>query len=172
MANVLPPEDQKIIMRTQIARFVLVFSAVALICACATYLALTPSYLTLVFGDVKVQSNLGGHASTTSDASVMRETKATITQLNSITSATSSASQILSAIISEKPEGVTISELNFTSGSPGKIVIVARAARLNLIQTYRDTLKADAHFESVNIPVSALVGSANDNFTITLSGTF
>jgi|SRR3989344_9062814 len=171
MSNVLPQENQKKVLRAQRTRFLLVFAEVALLCALVFYIALLPGFFALIVGGVKAQNETVA-ASTTSQATTLRETKTRVTQLSAITGATSTPSEILRIILAAKPEGVSIDTMSFTAGNPGKIVVGGGALRTDLIQAYRKTLDADAHFDSVNIPVSALVGSDNDTFTMTLSGSF
>ena len=171
MSNVLLPENQKRVLRMQRTRFLFIFAAVALLCAFLFYVALLPGYFALVVGDVKVKGETAS-ASSTPPIAALRETMAAITQLHASIGATTTPSEILQVILAAKPAGVSLDTLSYASGKPGKIIVSGNAQRSDLIQTYRAALDSDARFDSVNIPVSALVGSGDGSFTMTLSGTF
>lgn len=172
MSNLLPPENQKNILRAQRTRSLFVFSIVALVCALVFYTALLPSLIALLLGGVKIKNQTATTASTTPQTTLMREIKTAVVQLNSVTGATSTPSEVLAIVLAAKPAGVMVDALSYTSGKPGKIVLHGNAQRSDLVQAYRNALASDPHFDSVTIPVSALVGTNNGAFTMTLSGSF
>ncbi len=171
MANLLPPPQQKIVLGTQRTRFLFVFAAMALGCAGIFYLALLPGFLTLRVGGVKAKSQSIVSATST-ELTVLREMKTAISQINPIMRASTTPSAILQDIIEMKPAGIAITAFTYTSGKPGKIVVSGSAQSSDLIQTFRAALASDARFDSVNIPVSALVGASDGGFVMTINGSF
>jgi hypothetical protein len=169
MANVLPIENQKDSQRRQVVRFTLVFAEVMIGCALVAFIVLLPSYLALHIG---LQQATSGVASTTTEQLMIRNTKATIAQINAAVAATTTPSTLLQAILAAKPAGVSITSIIYMGGQSGKIVVSANSGHADLIQTFRTTLQADSHFNAVSIPVSALVASTNGDFTVTLTGAF
>lgn len=170
MANVLPKESKQKILLAQRARFIFAFSSVALAVAFICYFALMPSYLALVFGGAKIETNDKAATSTPPQAVILRETKAMIASLIPVVSATTTPTQILQTIFSSKPPGVTIARINYSSAKQGTIVLSGSAVRATEIEMFRTALDDSQHFESVSIPVNALVGSNNGAFTITITG--
>ncbi|HEY4487693.1 MAG TPA: hypothetical protein VI483_02930 [Candidatus Paceibacterota bacterium] len=172
MANVLPKESKKKILLVQRARFIFAFSLIALAVAFISYLALMPSYLALVFGGGKFETNDQAAASTTQHAVTLREAKAAIVSLTPVLDATTTPGQILQAVFSSKPAGITIDRINYSRAKQGTIVLSGIALRTTEIEMYRTALDSSPHVESVSIPVNALVGSSDGAFTMTISGDF
>ena len=83
-------------------------------------------------------------------------------------SATSSPTKILNIALALKPDGVSISNVSFSSIDRGRITITGEAVGREEINQYREALATDGSFSSVSIPFDALAGVGGGKFTITL----
>lgn len=169
MANVLPPAQQKQIVRMYLARLLLALACALLFLASIFQVALVPSYLALAFASPPIPHIPQGGTAAGDPLAVVRA-QTLLNTIAPVVNASSSPSMIAAAALSDMPAGVTIQHVSVSSGtdaSAATAMIVGAATREN-VEAYRSALTKDPLFSSVTVPVSALVGSDAGHFTITL----
>jgi Tfp pilus assembly protein PilN len=166
MSNLLPPQAQKR-MRAQFrARFLLVFSLVLLISAILFALALLPAEASLLsFASPDVQQNAQNNTTLAADSAALVHTKALLAQLAPM-NATSSL-DALAAALSQTGPGITIDDIEY-SVSGQTISLAGHAQTPDEVNTFNEALQSDLRFGNVSVPVSALLGSQDGSFTITM----
>lgn len=172
MANLLPEATQKKVWATTRAHFVAVSAYVLLASAAFSALALLPSYLVLTIAvpAAEIQQT----TATTSNKVLMAEiaaTQAIVKGIAPVLSATSSPDGRVAAVVAAKPKTVKLTHIAYTVGKPSVLMITGSAVDRDAINTYRAALLA-ANVGNVTVPVSALVGTEDGQFTITVSGDF
>lgn len=172
MANVIPPEEMTIVRRTITSRFVFVGSAIIATGACIAILALMPAYLSVRVARASVDTVISNAAAgnLSDDQTAAVRTQGLIATLKPIASATSSPSDGLSRALSVKPTGVSITSITYKSGAKSSLVLSGVSTRREGVDEFRRALEGSARFSSVSVPVSALVGTQEGRFSITLSG--
>ena len=150
-------------------RFMLAFSIVALFCALIACISLTPAFAVIILSGIDVS---GGESATSTSAYSTRieESKALIANLRPIMLATTTPSEIMSAILSLKPSELAIHRIEYATGKEGQVAVVGTAENPQIIEAYRSLLSKEARFKSVSVPVDALVGVNTGRFTITVKG--
>lgn len=142
-------------------------------CALIAYIALVPAYLVVLF-DAPPQSALPGTASDRKlDQAEYKKTQDLLKLLAPIVSTTSSPIHIVMRAVGARPKGILIDHVSYSIGKPGTSVVIIEGTseKREAINTYYDTLKRDAFFKSVVIPVEDLVGTNGSTFILTLTGT-
>ncbi len=175
MANILPLEYQKKVRSSTRARFITAASIVAIASAFVAFLALLPSYIAIRYGIPGEQAPVSVPGATPSDRAEITEAQQLLEQLGSLVIATTTPAQAILAALAGKPVGLSLQRITYTAGSPGgsgQVLLVGVSQSPDLITQYRDTLAKDSHFQSVSVPVGALVGTKDGRFTITLGGHF
>ena len=71
-----------------------------------------------------------------------------------------------------RPSGVTIERITYQRGETGEITIAGIAQSREHVNAYREALEGEPLFERVSVPVAALVGASEGNFTVSLYGKF
>ena len=89
-----------------------------------------------------------------------------------LASSTSSPSVAIATALSRKPKGVIVQEIRYDNGTPSTLTLVGSASARDAINAFRQSLGQEALFTAVNVPVGDLLGTAGNNFTMSLSGTF
>jgi Tfp pilus assembly protein PilN len=166
MSNLLPPFSQKN-MRAQFrARFLLV-TALALLCGALVFaLALLPAEAALIsFTPPGTEQGSTNAASVATDTAALAHTKALLTQLSPL-DATSSLDAVAAAL-SQAGLGITINDISYSVTSQS-LSLAGKAQSPDDVNTFRQALESDLRFTNVSVPVSALLGSENGNFTITM----
>ncbi|MDO8481857.1 MAG: hypothetical protein Q7S75_02125 [bacterium] len=179
MANVLPNETTKFVWEGYRGRLILVGSLVFLGMAILAGIALLPAYVVLQV-EKSSQAKLAAIVSTQPEPNPQIQTErddiirtqTLIAKITPIVSATSSPTESIKYALALRPKGVTVTNINFTSGPQWSVTITGDSAGREHINQYREALSNDGHFQSVSVPVGALVGSNDGRFTITLTGTF
>ncbi len=62
--------------------------------------------------------------------------------------------------------------MKYQSGEQGQIVIAGTASAREPVNDFRSALMATGLFDGVSVPVAALVGALEGNFSMTLTGKF
>lgn len=119
-------------------------------------------------------SNLERNASSeaaqeTADRATLSDAAKILTAMASYDATSSPALEAIAALVGDRTAGVTLTSISYNSGS--KSIQLAGSGPAGAARAYSDALKADTHFESVQVPVGALVSDARQ-FTITLTGNF
>lgn len=169
MANVLPPEEKKRVLREVRSRFVLTMAVVLLVGAAVAVASLMPALINvqLALRSLPGEVELSGTAR--DDQTKHARALALVTALNPIVLATTTPSGTLIAALGAKPTGVSVTGINY---SKGQLVLSGVSRDRQAVNDYLEALEADARFSSVSVPVAALVGTQDGRFTITLSGQF
>lgn len=150
------------------ARFIIVFSALLSTLALFAALLIAPSYLALRIAAPPQQSApAAGAKGTTNDAVSIARTQATVIALTPLLAATTSPSSAIAAALSDRPAKVVIEHITYAADA--RELTLNGAASRDALSGYRDALKADTHFSSVSVPVSALVGTEGGRFSVTLT---
>ena len=173
MANILPPERLRLLKKTQRVRLLFALGTVASIAGIIALVALLPSYLAVQLGPHAPE--VGGNIKTASSTLAVSEAQNLVTVLQPLmsTTTTSTSVEAVQAAVSLKPPGVIIDRIEYSRGAiSGAIVLGGEAKSASDIDAYRTRLSKDTHFTQVNVPVSALAGTSNGRFAITLTGRF
>jgi hypothetical protein len=137
--------------------------------AFVTAAALSPSLLVLVITQIssdKQNGALGGD-----QTKLVNDAQALVVQLGAV-AATSSPARTVADVVAKRPKGVTLSRIVYTAGTPATLELTGAATQREQVSAYRALLASDSRFASVNVPINALLGADNGNFTITISGRF
>jgi hypothetical protein len=133
-------------------------------------LSIMPAYISVRIARAAVEADArenGGAASADQEAAV--RTQGLMTHLTPIANATTSPVSALAIALAEKPAGLSITSITYSSDK-STITLTGTATRREAVSTLRDTLDATKRFASVTVPVAALVGTQEGRFTITLTG--
>lgn len=176
MTNVLPPEKLQQLRSGVRAKFVMTAALVLAVAAIAGLIALAPAFFVVYFSKIKSPAEL----STQGDAEMQRRadqeiaarTRALLKEVATLTKKPISPSEAITAAYSLSPKGVTVGGAAYTKGEPGTITLVGVAKSRDEVSAFRDALEGDDRFVTVSVPVAALVGVLEGNFTITLTGKF
>lgn len=174
MTNVLPPQSQKILWQSYIARITIVASIAAIILAGIVALAIAPAKLTLIIADNAMSYGpqpTTDQIATPEDRAAITNTQALLTQAAPYMATSTSVVNAISAALALRPKGVVVDHIAYTTGKANTIVLSGTATR-DQINAYKAAVSADTHFSSVYVPVETLVGSQDRTFTMTLSGKF
>ncbi len=170
MSNLLPDHTQQSVWAGTRARFVAVAAAVLLVSAAFSAAALLPSHFILTVAVPNAESRpvpVPVHASA-GDAAT---TQALIKGLAPVLSATSTPDLKIAEVVAVKPAAVHIGHITYTAGKPSVLTVSGVATDRDAISLYRAAL-IEARAGAVSVPVSALVGSTDGQFTLTISGDF
>lgn len=141
------------------ARFLITLSLALIALALAGFLALVPGYLALRFAAPPAPEANAPHATPVATAaSDINRAQILIRTILPVLQGTTSPSSLIEEALALKPAGLAITNINY-DGTGGKLTLTGSGGREG-INAYRDALSRDAHFSSVSIPVSALVGSS------------
>jgi hypothetical protein len=171
MSNVLPQEVRKRVWRMYCARFLIAASLILIAVAAFAALALMPSYLALHMGYNTPAQESPADASRTSDRDAIVHAQALLSTLSPVLSATTTTALIADALVS-RPATLRVYHITTTAGHPGSIILSGVADSIEAVSRYQSVLRADTHFRHVSVPVGDLAGTANGQFSITLSADF
>jgi Tfp pilus assembly protein PilN len=167
MSNLLPPDPQKK-MRAQFrARFLLAAALVILACALIFALALLPAEAALMsFSSPGAQKSSQTNSNIAADKTALAHTNALIAQLSTLSS-TSSLDAVVAALSQAGP-GISINDIQY-SVTNQTLTLAGRAQTPDEVNAFREALQSDLRFTDVSVPVSALLGSEDGSFTITMN---
>ncbi len=170
MTNLLPPSKIAVVRNFYTARFVTILATILALCAVFALISLVPAYWALMLEGRVLTPVAAPYDATTiqNDRLAVIEGMSYTTLLGSLLDASTSPSAALSRVLAQRPAGVVVSHVSY---APGTITIggTAGAGPLN---TYRTALTDDSLFSKVSVPVNALIGADQGNFTITVTGNF
>jgi Tfp pilus assembly protein PilN len=169
MANVLPPEEKKRVLREVRSRFVLTFAMTLLIGATVASLCLVPALISVRLATNSIPQDAELSQTVRDDQAKHARAFALVSALNPVVLATTTPSASVAAALAAKPAGVSVTGINY---SKGRLLLNGVSRDRQAVNDYREALEADTRFSSVSVPVAALVGTQDGRFTITLSGQF
>ncbi len=177
MTNVLPHNELLRMAQRARAKFVLTGALVCAAAALAGIVALSPAFFVVYFSRAASTEVSGAVAQ---DQELQRKTdreaagrvRVLLQEIAFVTKKHMSASDAIAGAYSLRPTGVTIGGVAYSEGEPGTITLVGSAKTRDDVSAFRDALARDTRFEHVSVPVAALVGALEGNFTITLTGKF
>ena len=174
MANLIPVQMQYQTRREIRARFMIAGSLVAIAAAAIAAAILLPSYVSLVDGaGAGIDSGAGlSDEVVRDDAAAMKHTDALLHAVSPILSASSSATSIITSVVSMRPKGIHIDQIIYAPGAQGSILLSGNADSDTAVSDYRAALMSDSRFTSVSVPVGALVGTDSGRFSMTILGSF
>ena len=150
------------------ARFVIVFSMFLFTLALLAALLIVPSYLALrLVAPPQTEISITKRTGASNDATSIARAQAMVRALAPVLTSTSSPSSVIVAALANRPPGALVQNISYSVGT-AELRLTGTAGR-GAINVYRDALSADARFSSVSVPVSALVGTGDGRFSITLS---
>ena len=167
MTNLLPPQEQKAVWASYRARFAFVLALVLFALALAGLLALAPSYLALEIAAPPTPTQVAT-TTTPAETTAVARAQALIRVLAPIGSATTSPSAAIQAALNDRPQGISVTHIVYTADNQTSIELVGVGSR-DAVSAYQGVLSKDPLFSAVSVPVSALVGSVDGHFTLTLT---
>ena len=176
--NLLPPHAKEVLSQTIRARFLLTGSLIIGGAALIGILALIPALYVAGLPQAEL-SREQAQVSSTSESTQAKTDRESIThartllvELAALSQSKKSASDTIAGIYALRPSGVIISNVVYAAGKVGTIALSGNAPNRDVINAYRTALSESGHFDSVSVPVAALVGALEGRFTITLTGAF
>ncbi len=169
MANVLPIEEKKRVLRTLRARFITVTALVLLLGATLAALALSPAILSVRLAQANLPSDETLSETARDDQAKHARAFALVGALGPIANSTSSPVGMFTAALAEKPASVHITSINY---SRGRLILSGDGGTRQAMNAYKEALETSGSFTTVEVPVAALVGTQEGRFTITLTGAF
>jgi hypothetical protein len=170
MVNILPQQYRQSVARAYSERLALTSAVVFVLTGIIAGFALLPS-LSVMYaaehgGSLQVPTD-AQNVNQKSDAAAVAQAIFLANELQQ-SIATSSPTAALSAIVKDKPNGISISTMSYSMDAQNTraIVITGKTTGRNDITVFQTTLTADAHFSSVSVPIDALVAGDNGSFTI------
>jgi hypothetical protein len=170
MSNVLPGEVRARLERRVWLRYITV---VALMCAVSGFVALLtllPAYVTVYVPKRALEESTRElrslEAQANGDRMVVAQTRALMAELTAVP-VEPKITPLIRAVLAEKSDAITITSI---AHRPGSLVLVGTVTDRRDLEAYRERLAAMETFESVSVPVAALVGALSGSFTITLTG--
>lgn len=171
MSNLLPIPERKRVWALYRARFLIVLALILMALALLAGLALVPSYIALEIVAPPPSDAAPTHTANAPDPAGLARAQTIMRVLLPALSATSSPSSLIATVLAAKPTGVTITQVTYSTLSGSSLTLSGSGTR-DKVSAYRDALAGDPQFTSVSIPVSALVGSGEGRFSLTLTGAF
>ena len=166
MSNLLPPVAQKRMRAEFRSRFLLAIGLVLLLGAIFFAFALIPAALSVAASSPNAPKDISQQSGNTKvDSAAIAHTKALLGALAPL-SATSSLDAVLAAL-SQKAIGIHIDDISYSIPG-GSIALAGHSDSPSDVNTYQEALQSDLRFSNVSVPVSALLGSQNGSFTITM----
>lgn len=175
MSNVLPQETRDRIVSDIRAKYVTVAAAMLAGAGMVAILAILPAYVSIYVPKLALEEsskelkNLEAQAA--DDKATVVRTRALLGELGAVRPEPVSA-PLIAEVLALKPASITIDNIAYRPGSPGTLTLAGKSADRQDLEAYRETLVRLGRFDSVAVPVAALVGALSGAFTITLTGTF
>ena len=166
MSNLLPPQSQKSVWNATLASFLGVSSSVLLASAALSALALLPGYLVLAYAIPGALSVAKTQSNATSTADVIA-TQSVIKTILPVVAATTTPDTVMIQIANAKPKGIHINRFGYLAGKTQTITVSGIAHDGDALNAFRTALVA-ANIGAVSVPVGALIGTADGQFTISI----
>ncbi|MEN9413469.1 MAG: hypothetical protein RLZZ342_556 [Candidatus Parcubacteria bacterium] len=171
MSNLLPIQERRGAWSAVRARGLLAFGIFLILSALCGALALAPS-VAVVHGALAQETRDAAAApNRAEDTQALIEAQALLVQLAGVQSTSTPASTIVDVLAKRSP-GMTISHITFTAGTFPTLSFVGSALKGDDINTFRAAVSKDSRFSNVAVPISALVGAGDGDFTMTINGAF
>ncbi len=177
MSNILPPSERARVARNARDRIILSASVMFSLAALVALLALVPSLVSVAI-PLMTSRNMPSSAET-ERASLHEEnrteasrTRAMLVVLAPFATERPPVYSRISKLYAVRPSGVSIETIRYQSGSPGQITVMGVSDAREPVNDFRTALVGEGEYESVSVPVAALVGALEGRFTMTLSGSF
>lgn len=153
------------------SRFVLVASLMLLGLAALAGVALIPSFVSVLSTENPAALSEAAQAKQNS-AYELDYTQSLMSELGPRLTATTSALTIAISALELKPAGLRVNRITYIPGEEeSRITFLGNASR-EQVSSYRDALLQSGAFTGVAVPVGALVGSNDGNFSIVMTGNF
>lgn len=177
MSNVLPSEKLAHNRAEVRAKLVLTTGLVLSAAAIAGILSLMPAFFLAYFPrvpsvDGAAVAGTENEAQRRADQETAMRIRTLLSEVTAITTGKPSPADIIAEAYAQKPLGITFAGATYTKGEPSTITILGFGKTRDDVSAYRDLLAEDPRFQKVSVPVAALVGALDGNFTITISGQF
>ncbi len=170
MANLIPPQAQKIVRREYLARVVALWLLLVAIAVVLVTLLFIPVYVLI---ENQTEAYAGEFVEAEGQSDQFTSISATITQTNSL--ATSllehgqrpvAISTYLAVVMEAAPAGIDVNL--FTVQGNTALTIGGTAKTRTQLAAYKEALEATDYFERVELPISALASERNIKFTMQL----
>jgi hypothetical protein len=175
MSNLLPEKTLNSVRKAHRARFMLVGSLVSIVCAGIALLALVPAYAIVSAGRSSAEEAADAEAlSFSTDREEITRARALVKELLPLATSTAPLYTVLDEILSARPSGIVVTNVNVRRGDPGEIILNGTVRSRDEINAYRDALAKNSRFDSISVPVplGLLTGIGGGAFSATLLGTF
>lgn len=174
MANVLPQRERIAVARRINVRFLFIGACFLAAGAVVALLALIPSLISVRIARASAESSVPAASpeDVNDDQAAANNAQKLIAVLKPLVQATTSPSEVVGKALAQRPAGIAITTITYTGGTPGKLVLSGTSATRDAVNAFRAALEHSGVFDSVSVPVAALVGAQEGEFTVTLSGSF
>ncbi|MBM3272189.1 hypothetical protein FJY94_02825 [Candidatus Kaiserbacteria bacterium] len=174
MANLLPVPVAKQNMFDHEARFAALGATALLVFGLVAIIVMMPSYVAVSSTDSATSTDPALAEQAKQDEAAIARAQALIEQFSPAAAPSAKGAAIAAALVL-RPRGIRIQSVTYSAGMSGQastLQLSGTAEANQEIEAYRRLLAAAGPFTSVNIPVTALVGTTRGEFTVTLTGTF
>lgn len=184
MTNVLPSNTQTAIMRKTSARFLLTGGIILTCSGIIACLSLVPAFLAAQVPENSASGGANGElvAQEQEDRKTVTRLRTFLIELSPFLAEKISVHDAMQTALALAPEDISITGVGYKIEvqeqeegkdpiKTGQITITGVASRDD-VNAFREALIQEPTFKSVAIPVAALVGAREGNFTMTLSGDF
>lgn len=170
MTNVLPPEAHRALLASIRDRWILTGALVFLVAALVALAALVPTYLVIQAGRAALPpaSLPAGDTASREARTEAARLKALLNGVMPLVSATSSAETSIRAVLTLKPQGISIDRISY---NPEKgITLSGTALSRDAVNAFRAALEKDtAHISSVSVPVASILGVGGGRFSVDIT---
>jgi len=167
MANLLPPESKRRLSRLYTARVLAVLSLTLFVLALLTGILLVPSLLALRLAAPPVSASESARDARSASTTEVAQAQAIVRAVAPLLSSRASPVEAIQAVLADKPRGVVVNRITYIHHE-GQVLLSGFGAR-DAINGYRETLLRNGRFSAISLPVSALVGSDDGRFSMTIT---
>lgn len=167
MSNVLTQEAKKQLAKSVRARYLTVGALVLTLGALIASLSLVPTFISITSAEDALTVPSDEASAALDDQQKALRAQNLVKALTPLL-ATSTPSDVISGALALRPAGISITQITYQAGQK-TIALSGTSARREAVNGFRDALEASGLFKSVAVPVSALVGTQDGRFTITLT---
>ena len=171
--NLLPKEDQKIIRKERLKRFIVLSAVSFALVAVFAWILLLPSYLILFYEGQFLEHKLN-IAEKDTERKKIEELESEISGLNKKLDILKRAmqnrqepSRLFQEIIAQKPRGVKLDILSYEEAF-GRVSLQGRAKARNDLLAFVKALENDVMFSRVVSPIANLLEGEDTSFSLVL----
>lgn len=172
MSNLLPPRALSIVLSRTRARFIIIGALALTICCATVALFLLPAYFHAVYGDPGSTQDVDEKAAERENERRSVDAVRALLGVSPLGKKDVTLHEALRAALDALPQGISVSSITYRAGPPGELVLTGSAGNRAGVNAYREALDRIELYDTVSVPVSALVGALEGNFTISLVGKF